>query len=54
MKNSIFNQSQIAKKLGIHPSYVNKILNGVWKNPKLEKKIRTLIKKETNEFLKAA
>ncbi len=42
----LINKSEIARKLGISPSYVHKLLTGKRKSDKYERAIRELIAKE--------
>lgn len=45
-KKKTLTQEEIAKRLGISQQYVSKILRGKSNNPKLTKRISTLLKKE--------
>ena len=53
MNRKIFNQAEIARQLGIDPSYVSLILRGKRKSKKYEKKIIELVK-ASSKNLKAA
>lgn len=51
---NLFNLSEIARQLGISPSYVSKILKGHRKSDKYIKQIKELINENNDKYSKAS